>query len=110
MDEELRPRQAGGEATPEGPSSTRPRIEFDEINLPEVLDKTQEALAACAAPLFQRSGYLVHVYRLDRDSAKHETVRRKTGAPPSGQPCMDRSGGCHLVETWTRCAAPVAFR
>ena len=80
MDEELPPRPAGGEATPEAPLSTRPRIEFDEINLPEVLDKTQEALAACGAPLFQRSGHLVHVYRLDRDSAKHETVRRKTGA------------------------------
>ena len=49
MDEELRPRPAGGEATPEAPLSTRPRIEFDEINLPEVLDKTQEALAACGA-------------------------------------------------------------
>jgi hypothetical protein len=61
-------------------SGTRPRIEFNEIKLPEVLDLTQEALAACGAAIYQRSGCLVHVYRLDRDSGKYETVRRKTGA------------------------------
>jgi hypothetical protein len=58
----------------------RPRFEFDELKLPEVLDQTQEALAASDAPLFQRAGCLVHVYRLDRDSGTDETVRRKAGA------------------------------
>jgi putative DNA primase/helicase len=59
---------------------TPPRIEFNELKLPEVLDKTQEALAASDAPLFQRAACLVHVYRLDRDSATDERVRRKAGA------------------------------
>ena len=62
------------------PRGARPCIEFDEIKLPEVLDKTQEALAASDAPLFQRSGCLVHVYRLDQDSGKNDIVRRKAGA------------------------------
>jgi hypothetical protein len=58
----------------------RPRIEFNELELPKVLDKTQAALAASGAPVFQRSGCLVHAYRLDRDSGKDEAVRRKAGA------------------------------
>jgi hypothetical protein len=58
----------------------RPRIEFNELKLPNVLDKTQDALAASGAPIFQRSGCLVHAYRLERDSGTDEMVRRKAGA------------------------------
>ena len=59
---------------------TRPRIEFNELKLPDVLDKTQDALASSGAPIFQRSGCLVHAYRLERDSGKDEMVQRKAGA------------------------------
>src|SRR5438876_10320258 len=82
MDEQSRARHIGGEATTETEASdTRPCLEFDEANLPAILDKIQEILIAKGAPLFQRSGRLVHAYRLDRDTENGDTVRPKTAAP-----------------------------
>jgi hypothetical protein len=63
----------------------RPLIEFNEVDLTPMLDATETVMREREAPVFQRAGKLVHVYRLDRqhelDADRKETdIERKPGA------------------------------
>jgi len=53
----------------------RALIEFDEVNLSEMLDETERVLRERGAPVFQRGGTLVHTYRLNQSATQDEIKR-----------------------------------
>jgi Primase C terminal 2 (PriCT-2) len=59
--------------------SDKPYILYDEIRLPEILDKVELALLAGGVPIYQTGGRIVHPLRLDAASDE-DGVRRSAGA------------------------------
>jgi hypothetical protein len=68
------------EAALEDVGTVRPRIIYDESELPRVLDEAEAALLASGVSLYQMNGRLVQPVRLDAGSADEHGVRRAAGA------------------------------
>jgi hypothetical protein len=67
-----------------GDSDERPLIEYNEIDVRRVLREAETALLEADAPIFQRGGQHVHVYRLEKEEREDDENGKMKWFRPAG--------------------------
>jgi hypothetical protein len=67
-------------AADDAADDARPEITIRRGALPQIVDAAEAALRKALVPIYQRSGELVRVVRLDSDTSEDAPIRRRAGA------------------------------